>query len=233
MEIVVVVRKTLDWRNLTEFSHKGFNYGWDNFLKNVDRWNENFNLSYFEYRQSLKEIALESLKKTKIPIFVGDVKLFFKNNKHNKNLFVIPIDDDDWLHPNIKYYLKYGDIVRWQNWIYNIIYYKEIIKPFDGFGNSNVFGSNEYMVNLSKSALPFLLNHGALTNQNSIKVNECLSVWVRHPGSYLHLSENEKCLINPKCNYSSIPNQLEWATPYIENVRKINLKYKSSNLKMF
>jgi hypothetical protein len=114
-----------DWKNMTKdkFFSQEFNHTqkyWENLLKLIwefiEIWDRNCQLSFFEYRQRIQEIALSNIRN------VTNCELIFHKEdlKMRDGDFFVAIDDDDWLHPNVFKELenyKNSDIVVWNHTI--------------------------------------------------------------------------------------------------------------------
>jgi len=231
MEFVILIRRTLEWDKINNFENKAcVDYRWKFFLNNVNKWNDSFNIDYFKYRQKLKNIALKSWEKTGIPI-VED-KNFWEKNKNNKNLVILPTDDDDWYHPKIKNILKENfnnnAYVQWKSWIYDYrTTNSESFYEFDNYrdaeGNTGA-GSNDYAIRCNQQKNK-IYSHGLIKDKSDKdKINLPLSIWVYHPASlsWLWCNKKEKINLN-KTKESTIPKEIEWAKKYIEEIRSINL----------
>ena len=120
MKFYVCVRRTIDWGNMTMKSFEDFirNQGYletdkrvvsywgkdpyDSFLERIKWWNNCFDLSFFEYRQKLKDIAHINWSDMRgFEIIDGDDLADL-----NGDFLVVPTDDDDWLHPDLADYLQ-------------------------------------------------------------------------------------------------------------------------------
>jgi len=91
----ILVRRTIAWNRIETMqqyreAYRGRGpHGLP--LSYVEKWNNDFSVSYWDYRAKLKEIAKKSLQATGIPLL----------RKRELADIIIPIDDDDWLHPEI------------------------------------------------------------------------------------------------------------------------------------
>jgi hypothetical protein len=147
----------------------------------------------------------------------------FLNENMNKNLIVLPTDDDDWYHPDIKSRLEpfFQDetlpILQWQGWVYNSKY----TEAFHKHESTAYVGSNEYAIRCE--ATEGEIKDHADIPKDYFKTTEPLSIWVRHLGS---LWDNQLggFRLNPELKLSPIPDEIEWATEYIEMLRSIDLK---------
>jgi hypothetical protein len=78
--------------------------------KRVQRfWKSHFPIPYHELRRKLQAIAHGNLQKMGVPIFVGIPQL----NAHLADLrqtLIVPVDDDDWLNPDLPNLLHYPTI---------------------------------------------------------------------------------------------------------------------------
>lgn len=118
--VVLYVRTNLDWGSLTEesflhqeeCSNSARAMSVDQkqaFLKSIRLWNRTFGLSYFAYRQRLKEIAELSWTRIRnLDLVVRRQDLFTVLDRLDRYI-VLPVDDDDWFHPDV------ADVLR-QHW---------------------------------------------------------------------------------------------------------------------
>jgi hypothetical protein len=105
--IWLYLRNTENWNelNFTEAS-KISNYidpsinfhAKERFFNSIEKWDNTFNLSYFEFRNELKQLAMSTWKN--IPTVVEDIDELMLQISDND--YVVPIDDDDWLHPEFQ-----------------------------------------------------------------------------------------------------------------------------------
>lgn len=123
MECRILVRKTLPWHKIRDMDHFKSMCSFPQILPFVEEWNKVLNMPYWVFRSKVKEIANKSLRRTGIPVMTNLRRVGRKFNR-----IVIPIDDDDWLAPNIKDVLPnlFSDPkvrgVCWDNAVFRIIY---------------------------------------------------------------------------------------------------------------
>jgi hypothetical protein len=226
MNFAITHNRTLDWKNMSHFSNQACSSlkNWDVFKKNVKKWDQCFNIGYFDYRAELKRISLESFKATGIPIV--------DRNELSDDSIVLPTDDDDWFHPDIKQYLdeffKSGlQVVRWNGWLYDCNRKETFINSDTWRGTQHTTPSSNEHAFLKTCSPP--RGH---TNRprKCFKIDQALSIWVRHPASFCDLQRDINILKRfKKLKESSIPLELEWARNYIESLRDIRLHL---NIKM-
>jgi hypothetical protein len=179
------------------------NDGWpDNtapeFTQAVDNWNTTFNLTYLTFRRRLNEIANNSLNADVFDIYLpyhNDDVIFNLGNSSYSAYYVIPVDDDDWLHPNL-----YGILSPIINdctdlhFAWNVeeqlrgSYAYNLRQPFD----KKYLLSNSYCVKLP-CYYPWLSRHTVYTQyllQHGIQPNivkQTLAFKLNHPASYYYL----------------------------------------------
>jgi hypothetical protein len=134
----VYIRQTPDWKNMTKekFLAQSFNYPnlcnnylekydptkyWQKIIKNIwkfiEIWDEKCELSYFQYRQKLKEISLKNIESLNCKLI--DDK---KNLTLEDDLLFVSVDDDDWLAPSLFEKIneyKYADVIIWTHTVLN------------------------------------------------------------------------------------------------------------------
>ena len=88
--IHIWVRKTLNWQDEKAFLAQLD----DTFRPKVQTWNSTFNMPYHLFRNELKQIASHNL------LAVADARISTLE-EIPESAIVVPIDDDDWLAPEI------------------------------------------------------------------------------------------------------------------------------------
>ena len=88
--IYIVIRKTLDWTDETTFQMQIP----DQVRAGVNLWNATFNIPYHEFRAELKRIAQINLSKVRNATLA-------KHNEVPYGAVAVPVDDDDWLSPEL------------------------------------------------------------------------------------------------------------------------------------
>jgi hypothetical protein len=88
--LYIVVRRTTDWTDEAG-AWAQLPYG---FALLVDLWNDTFEMSYFHFRQRLKEIAQANLARVEgaVTAALEDVP---------PGALIAPVDDDDWFSPEL------------------------------------------------------------------------------------------------------------------------------------
>lgn len=232
MEFQIKVRQTEDWHNLTESSffenykskfEYGSNFGKDktpekhfnNFKKNVISWNKKYSPSFFEYRDKVKKLALDTWNDTKINVSYDD--------KIVKDVIYLPTDDDDWFAPDIKNILEKifdqpnVNLVVWNGLCLNnncVKKYKKISS--NGYAFRNIFD-------------PYVLKYHCfpesfLNKNTTFKINQELSMWIRHSASWCILSQN----LNIQTSFTKIAP--DWSINYIDKLNLISVIKKEIKL---
>jgi len=136
---IVCIRQSVDWANMTKekflsqyfpYAQNYWNYAKNKVFETMKIWDENLNISYFDYRAELKKITFKNLKLINCDIIENNYIDFKKYS-----LF-IPMDDDDWLSPDVFEEIKRHqetnknvDVFFWNhttlNWNGEIKIYKE------------------------------------------------------------------------------------------------------------
>jgi len=107
MRFVICVRTDVDWGKITadnfydqpqEYrpsleSAKSYNI--------VEHWDKNFELSYGQFRKSLRNIAGDCLTKVKGFEIVTGIENIDPILNSDEEVILAPIDDDDWFAPNL------------------------------------------------------------------------------------------------------------------------------------
>lgn len=244
MNIVILIRQTDDyekWSNMKlediPFNHRVIKEVKSKFLQYVTNWNNKYSLNYYKFRARLKEIGQRNLKDTGLPVIYEDPKVFFESNRGNKNLLIIPTDDDDWLHPNIgdelnsfcKFnYLK-SDIIVWRNRLCNYWMKDNAIRTaFTEY--HDLVATNSYAVRMGgKARLIDLLAHWEIRRENNVFIDRSYSIWVRHPASLCSIKQNQFGVSPPKMAVpKEIPEDLMWAKEYVKMLIKLKEDFNSS-----
>jgi len=89
-DIFLCVRRTIDWKDEAAVDAELQ----PDFREKLELWNATFTIPYHRFRQRLKEIAQESLGRVAHAAVadLGDVP---------EGAIVVPVDDDDWLAPDL------------------------------------------------------------------------------------------------------------------------------------
>lgn len=131
MEKIVFLRHSPDWRSMTEesfldqdidllpVSKEWWNKALLKMYQQVKWWNMFCSVSYFDYRQRLKDITLKNIKRTNHSLFLD------KKKEIDGPFIFIASDDDDWFHPNIfeiiDQHVKCDtELVVWKSYWYKI-----------------------------------------------------------------------------------------------------------------
>jgi len=225
------VRRTEDWSIMTndklinQIESKSLNRPYANpnkYIQNVVLWNNTMNISYFAYRQEIKDIAFKSFSATKLKTIVGN----FTFIDAIKNSITLPTDDDDWYHPNIADYTEECfqnpkiKMVFWQAWIYhlskNSTYDKKNFFTFTE-RHGKWMASNGYAIRTNE----FSKLHCHIRNRlddyapnEVIYIDKPLSIWVQNPASIWELQSFD--LDIKLTEWEPIPKELMWAEEYIE-----------------
>jgi SAM-dependent methyltransferase len=124
LPVVLHVRTNIDWRTMTEEaflrqedvsnSARAMSAEQkERFLAAIRLWNRTFGMSYFAYRQRLKEIAELSWTRIRNLDAIVRVPNLMPALDALERYIVLPVDDDDWFHPDV------ADVLR-QHWRPNV-----------------------------------------------------------------------------------------------------------------
>ncbi len=109
MKVYIFLRNTEDWASVSveNLTHAGL----DEVKPIILGWNDQFHLTWQEYRRQVKEVAQSCMPN----IHVIDVFEELMDKKDED--VVVPIDDDDYLHPDIEKFIhcemKDNDFLQW------------------------------------------------------------------------------------------------------------------------
>lgn len=189
---IIYLRKTQDWRKERHFKMPGYLKQFGEKPDELIRiWNKAFAIDYFEFRARLKEIAISNWR---LPFITGPIEKLF--HKLDDNQLILPVDDDDWFHPDLKEILqdKKEEFIYWEE-IENFSTFVYTAGPRSRFLKHP--GSNAYAVRVSflkklprNELLGMLQNHSLsldIANRHDASVSENLdfhySCHNRHPAS--------------------------------------------------
>jgi hypothetical protein len=191
----------------------------------VYMWNKTLNMPYWSYRAAVKRIAHKTLERTCIPVV--------DKNKvgSNKNRVVIPVDDDDWLSPNIQDVLlplfdaPERQVVCWNNGCVRAVH--------NGLEMSSIpvqkcVMSCSYAVRASVPKAEWMehtyvqryrsFNRGSVFNYK----DRLLSMYVRHIGAVGVVPHLSEVLFPFECSMPTcVPTQHAWAEPYMFELLKL------------
>ena len=88
--IYICVRRTTEWENEEVFLAQLQ----DKFKPKVELWNETFDMPYHQFRHRIKQIAQVNLGRVENAVITT-------LDRVPPGSLVVPIDDDDWLSPNL------------------------------------------------------------------------------------------------------------------------------------
>jgi len=220
MDILICMRKTIDWTALN----------CDNFLSQEDcylsdsittiapivkKWNEFYGLSYFDYRAKVKEIAQQSLFATGLPI----VSMY--DAADCENTLLVPVDDDDWVAPDLKDIVCVKEALIWKFSVYRP--HRIVVKENAGWKANNVAILNSGLKRFLKDNT--IDNFGSSTRSRSFfteysKIDKCLSVKNHHWGSITYMKNNSFPFSSP--GKSKMPDEFSWAEPLIDQMVELN-----------
>ena len=139
--IVLHVRTNVDWGSLTEENYlrqEQFSNSVralsdeqkEGFLRAIRLWNRTFGMSYFVYRQRLKEIAeLNWARVRNLDLVVRRPDLISILDGLDRYV-VLPVDDDDWFHPDVADILRSRwradiDAFHWPDGLYRSVPFQD------------------------------------------------------------------------------------------------------------
>lgn len=206
----------------------------------ITEWNDTFTTSYFEFKNMMEEIRLKNQLDLRFDNYVNSYDLHLSAD----DIFV-PIDEDDWFHPDIVDALKDSLIetnldnlgYRW-----NIIKYypgeiKSLESPFDG--EKYLWHSNNYAI--SRLNNHDFLNHVTFCNHNKnaggIYVPKYLSAYNKNLASLTLRAEidsklKDKKLIELYDDFKQEPKILGFLPPYFEKLVFETLRVYRNKLKV-
>ncbi|MCG6154359.1 class I SAM-dependent methyltransferase [Rubinisphaera margarita] len=221
-------------------------------LQRIELWNRTFTMTYFEYRQNIKDIA--ELNRSHI----CNIDLVVRNRhsvshvKTSEAIF-IPVDDDDWFRPDIVSTLLHNsnsetDLISWRDAIYCPTRYRknqngerEIIFP-RGLSEHG-FATNAYAITakgldrFSPEDQAMMLDRHGTVLKTFRACQPCFShIILEEPQSITHKSPASITKLQPISSQTELLDQMRtisredepesicmpWAKPYIRQAQQLN-----------
>lgn len=181
--VVVYVRSDVDWESLNEenfFSQERRAPGISDeylqkFFVGIQLWNQLYDMSFFEYRRRLRDISAINFDRiVGLDAVVRSFETLQRMRWSKEPTWVLPIDDDDWYHPELANICREND----PN-IHHFLYWPTIrlipvqatdddepeYSPQKPFENYKFLLTNMYAVsNSGIQAVPGLERQGVLTH---------------------------------------------------------------------
>jgi hypothetical protein len=232
MKFILLVRASVPWDQLTISNYKekgGFFAGsWMEVVdKSIERWDKVFQLSLFEYRHRVSQIA-----KTNWENIDGLHDIIYSDGtqsktikiinqiKKQKDSIIIPVDDDDWFAPNIIKELlphTHRPIIHWNQAIYD---------PYDPFkGSYQVRNSRAYQFYTNNFAFnSFIYDFGTRYDKIEMSLNHL----------YFDRNITDEKFAPLRCNWITINKNLSIANRTMASLSKLNkmLRHKSIKSKI-
>ena len=216
MECIILVRTDIDYSELNSdnFSNQAINWGNLSGPPIVQQhllevWRNTFYIDYFGYRSQLKKIGESNLRfvaanNTNVRIVFGFDE-FQSLLEEEDDAWIIPIDDDDWLHPNIIESIRQSEpsktLVRWHDYWWDLLKNQKILHHQTA--QFHYLGSNNWAIKKSRlkqyelaEAAMIASNHIVAWNQlcryrkhreEYQDLEECLSLYLFHIGSLTNI----------------------------------------------
>lgn len=231
MRIHVCLRSTLDWQDEALVRARII----PGFRPKLDAWNATFDMPYHLFRQRLRDIAQLNLSRVEGAVCseLEDVA---------PGHVVVPIDDDDWLAPDLVSHLidAYEPTVRGYLWSLHVIELPRRVRSslrwlarWLGRPDLHLCKTNNYAVSSEPALLPLALYHvkashyftgnplavkripGILAIQNRTLASQTVLGWDRPS-----ISRDELVTLWRRYRglYSSwrLRSELVWARPYVD-----------------
>jgi len=229
MKIFRVQRQTEDWSKLDfeKFWNRSRKNIFLEYTKNKERarllkqnmelW-ERLSIDYFQFRQHLKEVANRHMK------FMNTISISdtWDNMMEGScsDVILVPMDDDDILHPNImpvlhdKFQNPQVKALEWKTWTYDSLRAKErfYVEP-------DPTPSNCYAIR-GNCAKGLLVTHVvfAYSNIEREKLEDKLALRYVHRAS-THFMQRERINPNQRLQKTDVIPELQWASGIIEEWR--------------
>lgn len=204
MKVFLYIRNTRNWNqtNICDlYNNKNNNFSKTyRFLNNVKLWNKYISPNYFNFRAELKK---EVMSLWKIPYFTP-TENFLK--KLDDDDIIVPVDDDDYFHPNLEQFLlenvedneygHWGTIVH-TSFMDNRFFIWRKNRPELGLEKIEI-ATNCYFfkvkalkkLNFQQVVCLLSVHHDSLLKAKKMKLkimnkeNHLMSVYNRHPASH-------------------------------------------------
>ena len=232
MKVYLYLRNTEDWDNLKDIEDATFwvkgRHG------NVRHWNHWCSLSWFEYRQRLKEICFGAIESLEIPLLYFGMKGSQQAiSVMEDDDFVVPTDDDDFFHPDIEQFVLDNsdcDVLLWDSVVNQSVCHYGLHK-YSKF--HSIAGTNSYALRgsyLKHKTEASMTKHGAVIEQaKKLKANikdlrqtHEMSCYNWHPGSMSAINAFRDYLDFPKLfprnKPLSLPSHWQWLEPWYGQV---------------
>lgn len=197
---------------------------YERYIENVRDWCRYWIPNYFQYREAIKQIALQNWKKNEVGIVRG--------GQWEDDWVIFPMDDDDWYKPELiaratDMFEKDPDLdlLVWDYWCYSVRSCEKMMFRLAKW--RNMICGNAYAIRGRVANNRYLQIHTSvnrLLSRVKWKELEPSSVWVRHSAGHsinkqlLVHDDKDVCDIGP---LRPIPKQLSWATEEIQQVYEL------------
>ena len=251
MKKYIYMRSSLDWGRLKSIDdYLAANAEARPLMKNwlprlaesIKKWDSAFNIKYFEFREMMKNITLNSISKIKDATITSNLENKFRED--NDDFMIYPIDDDDWVSEDIFKSVclelnEEDDAAVWPFGFFrsNKAMKTDIRKPIDDikwvYSNNAVITRKGYEKFCSLCVeCDFLENHreaDELCQKNGVNVrviDKALSAYNHSPASATKLwgltagnkDEDVHTLLSNYGKMPHIPEELAWSIPYAEEM---------------
>lgn len=222
-------RQTENWKEkkISNFWFVKETKSYNRLLKYIENWNNTQKISYFDFRDYLKNISQQTFKDSNI----DEIKL--ENLLElNDDDWVIPFDDDDWFCKDFKRHIENEN----KPFIYgNVITYNIHEANFQKVHQNSFLLSNQYAIkikalkNISVESCDNIIQKHRRTKKEIAKnkiaykyVNETISTRIiSYASTELIVRTNFK-KNDFKLEFGKTPNYADWCEPYLEKLKLIN-----------
>ncbi len=236
MDAKILIMRTDDWdkmtpqsfvKTLTSSFGMFFNPGMTNehremLVFNLSRWAK-FSIPYIKYRTALKNLAMSNWIK-----LACDIRpLWGLHWPANKDRIYLFTDDDDWFHPNILQEVvpifeqrPEIEFVTWDCWMYILVWECENFTLFPKIGSNGyaMRGGHEYYYGASGGGHLYVDQYKEQHPDRVVHIPKALSIWVRHPGTFSHITSYPLTTNYAWFRKQPRPDHLAWAAPYMDEV---------------
>ena len=211
-----------DWDSLTpETQIQGIRdtsqYKWFELPKRIAEWNARFpDMPYLKFRKLLSEITARNLRATELRLLRKD---FNKNSLH-KDTYLIPVDDDDYLSPDIYQHLNVlrnkGKVII--DWPCYVVY------PVKHVGSKSSLLWHDFVSYATTSRRQHIIDwhpgaKALAAKEPHERIDQPLGIYNKHPAGWWQLEHMKEWPERFEMHeFPHMPYSLKWAVPYLEEL---------------
>lgn len=138
MQVIIFLRSHVDWPSLTMDDYMRQERGApgvdEPYLTRLEprlrMWDETFGISWFAYRQHLRDIHCLNMDRVRgVDAVVRSFSTLQRMNWTREPTWVLPIDDDDWYAPRVVEHVREFDPGKYHYQHWPIVRYMQVLPP--------------------------------------------------------------------------------------------------------